>query len=270
MGRPRFELRGRRVLVTGASSGLGKELAVQLALEHGADLVLVARRGDRLRELCDELTTKADVNVQCIAADLSTPGEARRVLLEAREAGPIDYLVLNAGVTHIGRFEEQSWEDFSRMLTINVTSAVELLRGALPSLRASRGAILIVSSLSGLTPAAYQTAYSGTKAFLLKFGWALHHELRSQGIGVSVFAPGGIVTEMTEGPSFDGLRSWLMPVDRAARAALRGFVRGKPVIVPGLVYDWGRRLLLLFVSEDFLVGRVARQYEKSLEKSRNS
>lgn len=263
-----MNFRRRRVLVTGASSGLGAEVARQLAAEHGADLVLVARRADRLQELADELATQHGVEVVCIVADLAQPGEAERVFREASARG-LYAAVLSAGVTHFGHYDEQSWEDLSSMLQLNIESTVRLTTLLLPYLeeRGEAGGVLLVASLSGLTPVAYQAAYSGTKGFLVKYGWALHHELAPRGVTVSVFAPGGIATEMTAGPRFDGLRAWLVPAPSAARAALRGFARRRHLVVPGIIYDWGRTLVLKVLPENFLVGRVAAQYRRSLQKN---
>jgi len=260
----------RRVLVTGASSGLGAELAEQLARDHAAHLVLVARRQDRLSGLAQRLTSQYAVPVDIIVADLAQPGEAERVFREATSQAPLYAAILNAGVTHFGPYDEQSWESLSALLELNVKSTVRLVTLLLPYLeeQAARGGVLLVASLSGLTPVAYQAAYSGTKAFLIKYGWALHHELAPRGVTVSVVAPGGIVTEMTAGKRFDDLRPWLMPVSGVAHAALKGFRRRKHLIVPGLVYSWGRTALLKLVPENFLVGRVAAQYRKSLARGR--
>jgi short-subunit dehydrogenase len=267
----KMNFRRRRVLVTGASSGLGAEIARQLAGEHGADLVLVARRADRLEELSAELVRAHGVDVQCITADLAQPGEAVRVFQEASAKG-LYAAVLSAGVTHFGHYDEQSWEALSSMLALNVESTVRLTTLLLPHLeqRGEGGGLLLVASLSGLTPAAYQAAYSGTKGFLVKYGWALHHELAPRGVTVSVFAPGGVATEMTAGPRFDSLRFWLLPAPFAARAALVGFTRRRHLIVPGIIYDWGRTLVLKILPENFLVGRVAAQYRRSLEKNARS
>jgi uncharacterized protein len=266
----RMNFARRRVLVTGASSGLGAELAEQLARDHAAHLVLVARRQDRLSDLSQRLTSRYAVPVEIIVADLAQPGEAERIFHEATSEAPLYAAILNAGVTHFGPYDEQSWDSLSRLLELNVTSTVRLVTLLLPYLeaQATQGGVLLVASLSGLTPVAYQAAYSGTKAFLIKYGWALHHELRPRGVTVSVVAPGGIATEMTAGQRFDDLRPWLMPVSGVARAALSGFGRRKHLIVPGFIYSWGRTALLKLVPENVLVGRVAAQYRKSLARGR--
>lgn len=261
-----MNFRGRRVLLTGASSGLGRELALQLARVHGAELVLVARRAERLAELAREIGEVSGTRVTVKSADLSKLEEVERVFREATAEGGLYAVILNAGVTHFGHHDELSFEAFEEMVALNVRGTARLLSLCLPHLEAQAhgGGALIVASLSGLTPAAYQSAYSGTKGFLVKYGWALHHEMKPRGVTVSVYAPGGIVSEMTAGARFDALRSWLMPTPRAARAALRGFARRRPVIIPGFVYGWGRSVVLKLFSENFLVAQTARTYRASL------
>jgi uncharacterized protein len=264
----RMKFLAQRVLITGASSGLGRELAVQLARDFGANVVLVARRHERLQVLAEEIRRAYRVGVECIAADLGEVGEVERVFNEATRNGPLYAAILNAGVTHFGDHDELSFGAFEEMLDLNVRCTVRLtmlLAGHMER-EAAGGGVLLVASLSGVTPVAYQSAYSGTKGFLVKYGWALHHEMAPRGVTVSVFAPGGIVSEMTAGARFNDLRRWLMPVDRAARSALRGFARRKAVTIPGILYDWGRSLLLKVIPENFLVGQMARQYRSSLER----
>jgi len=265
----RMVFAGRRVLVTGASSGLGRELAIQLARDHKANLVLVARRAERLAELARELTTNFGVEVDLVTADLSQMGEVERVVSLANERG-LYAAILNAGVTHFGHHDELSFPEFEKMLDLNVRGTVRLTMAVADALERSAegGGVLIVASLSGLTPVPYQTAYSGTKGFLVKYGWALHHELLPRGVSVSVFAPGGIVSEMTDGEHFNDLRAWLMPVDRAARSALSGFRRRKALIIPGFLYNWLRGFVLKIVPENFVVGRMAVTYRASLQRNR--
>lgn len=263
-----MEFENRRVLLTGASSGLGAEMAEQLAKRHRANLVLVARRENRLAELAKRLREHG-VEVEYIVADLAQRGEAERVFKVATESGPLYAAILNAGTTHFGHYDELSWDDFERMIDLNVRSNVRLTTLLVPYLeqRNEQGGVLLVASLAGRTPVAYQAAYSGSKAFLVNYGCSLHHEMKPRGVTVSVFAPGGIATEMTAGDRFNDLRMWLVPVGPCAREALSGFRRRRYLTVPGVVYRWGSRITRL-LPEDFLVGRVAAQYRNSL--TRNS
>jgi uncharacterized protein len=190
---------GRRVLITGASSGLGLEMARQLAHREHSDLVLVARRLDRLNELKTELESATGVRCQVIAADLSKPQDVDRVFEEATAAGEVYGVILNAGVTHFGKHFELDWSSFNNMLATNVTSVVRLVNLFTPYLinNGQGGGVMLVSSMAGLLPVPFQSAYAGTKAFITNFSLSLSEELRGELVSVTVFSPGGIDTAMT-------------------------------------------------------------------------
>lgn len=259
-----MDFRTRWVLITGASSGLGREMARILAREHRANLVLVARRQARLLELQTELEATG-VSVVSIVADLTDLAEVERVFSEATRGRSIYGAVLNAGVTHFGSHDELSWAAFQTMLATNVTSVVRLTTLFLPHMREQNvgGGLLLVASMAGLTPVPYQTAYSGTKGFLVNFGRGLYHELRGENISVTTFVPGGIITEMTAGERFGPLRGWLMPVERCAREAIQGFRRRDYLCMPGLTNRMGS-FLVRFLPERFLTARVAATYRSAL------
>jgi short-subunit dehydrogenase len=262
-----MDFRSRWVLVTGASSGLGKALAEQLAREHGANLVLVARRRNLLDELKKELEASG-IRVETIAADLSRGEDVERVFEEAVRGREIYGAILNAGVTHFGDYHELSWEGFQTMLATNVTSVVRLATLFVPHLEQHDlgGGLLIVSSMSGLTPVPYQTAYSATKAFLVNFGCGLHHEVDGKNLSVTTFAPGGIQTEMTSGDRFRALGGWLMPVDRCARLGIESFRDRSYLNVPGVTMRVGT-VLMKMLPQRFLTSRVAATYRTALRKS---
>jgi short-subunit dehydrogenase len=264
-----LDLRGRSVLVTGASSGLGREMARVLAREHGAHLVIVARRKERLAELAAELAPLPGASVRVVAADLCHPEQAEHVFQEATREAPLYGAILNAGITHFGNWDELSWEDYQRMQALNVTSVVRLTTLILPYLeqRRENGGLMIVASMAGLMPIPYQTAYSATKAFLVNFGCGLHHEMLPRGVSVTTFVPGGIRTEMTDGQRFNDLRGWLMPVDKCAREAVRAFRDRAYVHSPGVVYRLGSVVTRLLPQRLF-IARLADQYRRSLERNR--
>jgi short-subunit dehydrogenase len=263
-----MNFRGKWVLVTGASSGLGREIARRLARDHGANLVLAARRAARLEELKSELERNAGVSVHTIVADLSNGDDVDRVFREATAARPIYGVVLNAGVTHFGAFHELSWADFQAMLATNVISAVRLTTLFVPYLeeRDEGGGILLVSGMSGLTPMPYQAAYGGTKAFLISFARGLHYELEGKNVSITTFAPGGIATEMTAGERFGPLRSWLMPVEPCAREAVRAFVKRRALHVPGFIYRLGNVVIRL-LPQGFVTARISAAYRGALMKT---
>ena len=264
-----LDFRHRWVLVTGASSGLGQEMSRRLAAEHRANLIVVARRDDRLQALREDLERKHAVSVKVIAADLAQDGESERVYEEATAHCHVYGAILNAGITHFGDWDELSWEGFQAMQALNVTSVARMTTLLLPYLeqRNEQGGVMLVSSMAGLMPIPYQTAYSATKAFLVNFGCGLHHEMRPRGVSVTTFVPGGIISEMTDGERFNDLRAWLMPVDKCAKEAVDAFKHRRYLHSPGLVYRLGNVVSRL-VPQRFLVGRVAEQYRRSLERNR--
>src|SRR5215831_7952880 len=256
-----MDFEGRWVMVTGASSGLGWEMAKVLTSRHGANVVVVARRMSRLEELRREIESTSTAKVLPIAADLSKLDDVDRVFEEATEAAPIYAAILNAGITHFGEYHELTWSEFEAMLATNVTGTVRLTTKLVPYLEARKegGGVLLVSSMAGLTPVPYQTAYSATKAFLVNFGCGLYHETRERGISVSTFVPGGIKTEMTSGERFEALGGWLMPPDRCAREAVECFERRRYLHAPGIFMRAGTSLMGL-LPRHFLTSRVAATY----------
>ena len=263
---------GRWVLVTGASSGLGKHMAEQLALEHKANLIVSARREDRLVALKKDLESRAGVKVEVVTADMCKLADVD-ALVDRVTGGdaPLYAAVLNAGVTHFGEYTELGWDDFERMLHTNVTSIVRITTRVLPYLqkRGDGGGVMIVSSMGGLQPVPYQTAYSATKAFLINFGCGLFHEVDGKNVAVTTYAPGGIVTDMTAGNRFDTLRGWLAPVDDVAREGLDAFRHRKYLHVPGLMYRVGA-VLTRMLPQQIVTGRVASEYRKALAKARDA
>lgn len=236
-----LSLRGRWVLVTGASAGFGRELAVQLARDHGANLVLVARRLALLETLAAELTAAYGVQAVALTCDLSRPVDCEALLARACEGRPLAAAVLNAGVTHYGDAIAQTSESLAAMISTNVTS-LAVLANALArdfQARGEAGALLLVSSVGGFLPLPYQAAYAGTKAFVTQFGMALGVELAPAGVSVTVFAAGGMPTELVEGSGlgrkFKADQLGMMAVDRAAKIALAAFLRRRPLSVPGVI-----------------------------------
>jgi hypothetical protein len=242
-------------------------MARVLARKHGANLVVVARRRDRLDALKHELEAEAGVQIVPVVADLARREDVDRVFEEATTGREIHAAVLNAGVTHFGDYHELEWEQFEHMLQVNVVSTVRLTTLFAPHLARTGGGLMMVSSLTGITPVAYQAAYSGTKAFLINFGAALHHELHAGGVSVTVFVPGGIQTEQTAGDRFKSLQGWLMPVEPAALQAVEALRKRRYIDAPGVFGKLGvvgARLL----PQRFLHGRVAAVYRDALDKSR--
>ena len=184
-------------LITGASSGIGAELA-RIHAARGGDLVLVARRLDRLEALRDELEAAHGVSVTPVEADLATPGgiEATMSAVEGRE---VDVLINNAGFGGRGAFLDHDRERELMMVDLNVRALVDLThRLAGPMVARGRGRILQVGSTAGFLPGPMQATYFATKAFVNSFGQALSDELRDTGVTVTVLAPGAVDTEFAD------------------------------------------------------------------------
>jgi short-subunit dehydrogenase len=262
-----MDFRGKWVFVTGASAGLGREFARQLAVDHGANLVISARRLQKLEELKAELEPKG-VQVVCVTGDMSKRDDVDRVIQEATAGRHLYGAVLNAGATHFGHHHHLPWDDFLSMLQLNVTSNVRMATELVAHMKGHRlgGGLMLVSSMSGMMPVPYQSAYSGTKAFLNSFGTALAHELEGHPLSMTVFAPGGIATEMTSGERFSTLRSWLAPVGETARAALKAMKNREHLAVPGFMNQLGM-FAFRFVPRKFAMGQLASTYRKALAAS---
>lgn len=233
-----MQFANRWVLVTGASSGLGKEIAIQLATQHKANLILVARRAGPMQEL---KTTLEKNGVQChvIAADLSVPEDVERVYHEAIAIGDIYGVILNAGVTHFGKHLELEASAFSTLLATNVSSVVQLTSLFVPYLinKDQGGGILFVSSMASLLPVPYQAAYAGSKAFVTQFAQSLYQELRDENISLTVFAPGGIRTEMTHNSRLRYFENtpFLQSVESCAADAITAMQARHYLYIPGFM-----------------------------------
>ena len=224
-------------LVTGASSGIGRALAVQLAAD-GSDLVVVARRQDRLEELASELHAAHGVKVEVLVADMSDPDQLATV--EDRLRAGVDLLVNNAGVGGQGPFAEIPLDRQDSQIRLNVLAPVRLTHAALEHmLPRGNGGILNVSSIAGLQPMPYVATYAATKAYLSTFTVALHEEVRGRGVSVTNLLPGFTRTEFHGAADID--RSFLprpawMKADTVARAGLRAVAENRAQCVPGLGY----------------------------------
>ncbi len=228
-----------RALITGASAGIGAEFARVFAA-HGYDLVLVARREDRLNALRDELTaTGADVLV--IAKDLALKTAARGLYQDVKSCGlTIDVLVNNAGIAYGGAFTAMDAEAVARMVSLNATTLAVLTRCFVTDMVArGSGRILNVSSLSAFQAVPSMSLYAATKAFVLSFSEGLAEELRGTGVTVTALCPGFTDTDMVhdiapggavpEVPSF-----MISDVKSVVKEGYDACVRGEVVHVPGL------------------------------------
>lgn len=221
---------GPWALITGASSGIGREFALRLA-ERGLSVALVARRQALLDELSQELSSRFGVGTRSISMDLAESGAAAR-LADAVSDLEIGTLVANAGTGWIGRFDLQAPESHSALIRLHCEMHVELTARLLPAMRErGRGAVVIVTSMGGFLPLPYYAVYSGTKALLQNWGEALAREQRGSGVDVVVVAPGDTKTGFQEVAGEKSTR-WSSVEDVVAES-LAALGR-KVVVVPGL------------------------------------
>jgi short-subunit dehydrogenase len=222
-------------LITGASSGIGWELARVFA-EHGHDLVLTARRVERLDALAAELAGQCSVTV--IPADLAKRRGAERLLDAVAEAGlQVDVLVNNAGIAASGLFQDHEPKTSQAIMRVNMTSLVELTEGLLPAMLArGSGRILNVGSVAGFQAVPGISLYSATKAFVLSFSEGLAEDLKGTGVTVTALCPGPTRTEMVDDIQHMDLAGPFMATARdVAREGFRACMAGEVVRVPGIV-----------------------------------
>ncbi|MGC4001826.1 MAG: SDR family oxidoreductase [Pirellulales bacterium] len=237
-------------LVTGASSGIGREFAVLLA-ERGYDLVLSARRGDRLNELAGELKQQHGANSRVITADLSTPRGPEKLMAAVEMANiPVEVLINNAGLGHYGEFIDQTVDQIDEVMTVNMRSATLLAHTFADRMkRQGGGHILWVGSFAGLQPVPRYAIYSATKTYAVALTYSLRYEFRKCGVKFSCLMPGFMETEFHEVSKHKKtkLMKW-MTLDKTdvAKAGLKGMFGNKHVIIPGAFYKlnaWLGRVL---------------------------
>jgi uncharacterized protein len=226
-------------VVTGASSGIGEEIAREFA-RRGYRLVLVARRADRLRELAESLGGRAHV----LPADLSKPAERATLPDQVAALGLVpEILVNNAGMANLGPVAESDPEAELKLIEVDVSAVVDLCSRFVPGMVArGRGAVLNVGSVGAFGPLPGQATYAAAKAFVLSYTQALRQELRGTGVTAAALCPGPVRTGFNRvaGMSDEDAEAALPKImwkeaDDVARAAVDGLSSGKSVIIPGMV-----------------------------------
>jgi uncharacterized protein len=261
----------RTALITGGSSGIGEAFADVFAA-NGYDLVLTARREDRLQAVADRIRRTYGRQVHVIVADLSRPGAAARICLEiASQRINVDALVNNAGYGVPGAYLRSSWEEHEAFIRVLMTTVAELTHRLLPAmLEREYGRIINVASLAGLVPpTAGHTLYAASKAFVIKFSQALAHEVGHQGVHVTALCPGFTYSEFHD---VTGTRAGVsklpgflwMDAATVARQGYDAVMAGQVVVVTGRV---NRAIALLVrLLPQRLVGLVNRRLSSSYRK----
>ncbi len=257
-------MRKNTVVITGASSGIGMELA-RLFAADGYDLIVTARRVELLQQLSDELVQAHGTSVRIIQMDIAQPYAGEALWKAICDITPnVEVLVNNAGVGDSSDFAAEAPEAIERMIHLNISTLTALTRHALPQMvvRGS-GRILNVASLAGYQPGGPGMAvYYATKAYVLSFSRAIRNELKSSGVSVTVLCPGATATEFeqTAGAQNTLLFKWSKPMDAktVALAGYRGMQRGCGEVVPGFMNK------LLAVSPKFGPAFIALAVNKAL------
>ncbi|MGU3432461.1 SDR family NAD(P)-dependent oxidoreductase [Actinomycetes bacterium M1A6_2h] len=232
---------GRTALVTGASAGIGAAFADHLAA-RGHDVVLVARRADRLEASAATLRERYGVRAEVVAADLSDPAAPAAVLDRVAElGGVVDILVNNAGLSSSTKFSDTPWESVAAELQLMVTAVTELTHRTVPGMKSRRwGRIVNLSSLAAMSPPGEGLLYTGTKSYVLNMSQSLNMELAPFGIHVTALCPGFTHSEfhdvMGTRAAADKLPRflWQQPED-VVREGWAAVSAGHPVCTPGLV-----------------------------------
>ncbi|HTV65001.1 MAG TPA: SDR family oxidoreductase [Bryocella sp.] len=237
MGASNPFLVAKTALITGASSGIGLELA-RLFAADGYRLVLVARNRGALRALGDELQARHGIEVRVSPKDLAHPASPVELHQELQEAGIVlDVLVNNAGFGGRGPFLKTDWNNEAEMMQVNIVALVHLTKLFLPQIRAREGKVMNVASVAGFLPGPYMSIYYASKAFVISFSEALAEELRGTGTAVTCLCPGPVETNFQQraGSENTGLTKsgLLVEVGDVARAGYEGMKQGKRLVIPG-------------------------------------
>ena len=253
-------------LITGASSGIGRELAI-IHAARGGDVVIVARRMEALEKLKSELEQSHTVSVHCIAADLIEPDAPSQVCDQLEQRGiKVDVLINNAGFGGHGKFHERDWQQDRAMIQLNVTALCDLTHRCLQGMvKRGQGKVLNVASTAGMLPGPLQAVYYATKAFVLSYSQAIAEELRGTGVTVTALCPGPVATEFVKNADLDGVGTFdaAASPESVARIGYQAMEQGRLIAINdrrlSLMLNWivpwlPRRTLL----------RISRQ---SMEKS---
>jgi short-subunit dehydrogenase len=253
--------RGKWALVTGASSGIGRALAIELAA-GGANLVLTARRRDRLEQLATDLAVKHGVRAEAFAADLGTPEAPRQIFdFTAGHGLEIDVLINNAGFGAAGEFTALPIERQLEMVQLNCAAVTHLTHLYLPGMVARRrGYVLILASTAAFQPVPYLSIYAATKGFDLLFAEGLAEEVRQYGVRVCALCPGQTASEFSEvAGTLDHKRPGEETAEKVAHVGLAALAKGRSVVISGAMNNLAS-LSERFIPRRAVAGFAAKMY----------
>ena len=227
-------------LITGASSGIGYELA-KIYAKNGHDLLLVARSADKLQRVAAEINAEYNAQVRTIAMDLADSDSAQKLFeTVSKQVDHIDVLINNAGFADHARYAEEDMTTILEMIQLNITTLSQLTRLILPGMLArNSGRILNVASIAAFLPGPYMAVYYASKAYVLSFSQALAVELDNTEVYVSALCPGPTATGFQERAKLHNAKVFTMMKSMTAalvaRSAYRGMQKSKPLIIPGIM-----------------------------------
>ena len=256
-------LQGCTVLITGASSGIGAELARQLS-PHAKTMVLAARRTDRLNALAKELTREG-LDIYCESIDVRDGAQIGSLVdgLKKRSIH-VDFLINNAGLGDHGFFENSEWDKTAAQLEVNIMALTQITHALLPDIIKAQGAILNISSVAGYLPLPGMAVYAATKAYVTSFSEALRGELYNAGVTVTTICPGPVITEFgglarrSDEPDAHIAPNILkVTVEEVAQTALQAVEKNRAKVVPGSLISF-----LMFLTSFVPFGIIRRFFYK--------
>jgi short-subunit dehydrogenase len=255
--------RKKTALITGASSGIGLDLAHLMASHF--DLIITARNQGELEKIARELETKHGNHVHVIPADLTHPDAPQQIFTEIERRGlTLDILINNAGFGAYGPFSETNSQGNMEMVQVNIAALTSLTRMALPGmLERKSGKILNVASTAGFQPGPLMAVYYATKAYVIMFSEAIANELKGSGITVTCLCPGATRTKFAQRADMENSRLFKLGAMRSldvARAGYEGMMRGKTMVIPGFLNK------LLAQSVRFSPRKLVTAISKSVQK----
>ena len=232
-------------LITGASGGIGLAMAKVFA-SKGHSLILIARSGDKLQALKQELESKHSVQVQVLIKDIAKPSAAQEIFEETQKQGwQVDILINNAGFGTYGFFQKTDWAQEHQMLELNIVALTDLTKRFLkPMVEKKSGKILNVASSAAFQPGPLMAVYYASKAYVLHFTEAIANELKGTGVTASVLCPGPTASDFQSRANIDMQiplfqTAGVMSAQQVAQAGYDGLMKGKTLMIPGLMNQWG-------------------------------
>ncbi|MFT7009321.1 MAG: short-subunit dehydrogenase [Colwellia sp.] len=253
------------ILITGASSGIGKEFATQLA-SKGANLILTARTHSDLIKLAEELESEyTNIWIKTIPADLSELNGSRKLFEKINDLDlSVDYLINNAGFGKFCEFSGESFETYHKMLMLNINALVELTHLCLPTMiNKNSGGVINVASIGSFQPLPYQTVYGASKAFVLSFSEALTGELLDTNIRVMALCPGTTESRFMENANADTSNMNLAPASKVVSSALTAYTKNRMYTVSGTI-NYLVSLIPRLVSRKRTVKIVANMFKNNV------